>query len=245
MGQSNDSSVLFSLQQLMSLEEDRIREEEAVRQRREADAARQMLEAERTLRERERARLRQLDEERESAERRAREEAARLEAIRLAEIERARLDVEKKARLELLERQQLHERELAQVAAQSGRKKLRAWLVALGVVAFVGIGGGAYALHVQTERKEAVAAQARALEQQVAELEGLKLKGRESGDQGAIEELNRRIRELEHARERLPQPPSKTPRTPSAPPPAAPAKAPAKPCTKVCLKGDPLCVGCL
>src|SRR5688572_15762664 len=192
MGQANDSSVLFSLQQLMSLEEERIRGEEAAQRRREADAARQRLEDERARREEEESRLRRLDEERRSVEARTREESVRLEAIRFAEIERARVEAENVARLEVLKRQQHHEQELARVAAQSGRRRLALWLVGLGVLLFTGAVGGAYALHLQSTRKEAVAAQARALEQQVAELEGLKLKAGDVGDQRAIDELKRR-----------------------------------------------------
>ena len=113
MAEQKESSVLFSLNELMGLEEERIKEEEA------AKAA--QAEAERKAREAEELRLRQeeqrkLDEEeakRRAAEMAVKEEEARLEAIRQAEIEKAKAEAENEARLLAMKEQQRHEAQLA------------------------------------------------------------------------------------------------------------------------------------
>jgi len=137
MAEQKESSVLFSLKELMNLEEDRIRQEEETKRRAEEEAARARADAERRAREEEEARIRAAEEKRRAEEQRTREEAARLEAIRHAEVEKARLDAENAARLEQLRHQQEHERQLAVVNQDKSKKRLV--LIASGIgVAFVG-----------------------------------------------------------------------------------------------------------
>ena len=104
MAEQKESSVLFSLKELMNLEENRIKEEEAEK------AARARAEAERKAREdaerraAEERRLREEEEARRGEEQRKREELARVEAIRLGErLYRIRtttaLDFEKRAHM--------------------------------------------------------------------------------------------------------------------------------------------------
>ena len=62
MSEQKESSVLFSLKELMNLEEDRIRSEEADRAAQAAAAEQARLEAERTAREAEEARIRAEEE---------------------------------------------------------------------------------------------------------------------------------------------------------------------------------------
>ena len=100
MSEQKESSVLFSLKELMNLEEDRIKTEEADRAAQAAAAERARQDAERQAREAEQARIRAEEERRRAEEQRSREEAARLEAIRVAEIEKARVEAEQRARLE-------------------------------------------------------------------------------------------------------------------------------------------------
>jgi len=137
MAEQKESSVLFSLKELMNLEEDRIRQEEDQKRRAEEEAARVRAEAERRVREEEEARIRAAEEKRRGEEQRSREEAARLEAIRHAEVEKARLDAENAARIEQMRHQQEHERQLAMVTQDKSKKRLVLIAVGAGLL-FVG-----------------------------------------------------------------------------------------------------------
>ncbi len=155
MAEQKESSVLFSLKELMNLEEDRIRQEEDQKRRVEEDAARARAETERRAREEEEARIRAAEEKRRGEEQRSREEAARLEAIRHAEVEKARLDSENQARIEQMRHQQEHERQLAMVTHDKSKKRLV--LIASGIgVAFLGalIGGGVLYSNAQKKQQE-------------------------------------------------------------------------------------------
>jgi colicin import membrane protein len=165
MADQKESSVLFSLKELMNLEEDRIREEEAEKARR----ARVELEAretrERSARESEERRLREEEERRRAEELRKREEQTRLEAIRQGEVEKARAEAEHKARAEAMAAQRAHEAQLATINQDEHKKRLQ---ITVGVVAFVFvaavIGGGiAFKKHndqVNRERQEDARARA-------------------------------------------------------------------------------------
>jgi len=143
MAEQKESSVLFSLKELMNLEEDRIRQEEDQKRRTEEEAARVRADAERRVREEEEARLRAVEEKRRTEEQRTREESARVEAIRHAEVEKARLDAENQARLQQMSRQQEHERQLAVVNQDKSKKTLVLISSSIGVLLIAGIVGGA------------------------------------------------------------------------------------------------------
>jgi len=169
MADQKESSVLFSLKELMNLEEDRIREEEAEKTRRakaELDAKEA---ADRVARDAEEKRLREEEERRRQEENRKREEAAIVEAIRHGELEKARAEAEAKARLDTLAQQQAHEAQLAQIHRDSGKKRLQI-IVGIVVVCLVGavVGGG---LAYKSSRDKA-AQEAALLRQQQAEVEG-------------------------------------------------------------------------
>src|SRR5262245_41270337 len=134
MPEQKESSVLFSLKELMNLEEDRIKTEEAEKAAQAAAAEKARLDAERQAREAEEARIRAEEERRRTEEQRSREEAARLEAIRVAEIEKARVEAEQRARLEAMAAQQQHERSLAAIHGDESKHKLRKTLIAVAVV---------------------------------------------------------------------------------------------------------------
>jgi hypothetical protein len=130
---SQSTSLLFSLEELAHMEEQRVRSQaEAAEQARVAAeaAARQALEhAHAEQQAREEAAARRRDE----AERLARLEAARAEAMRVAATESARASVEANARAQERERERVHELEIART--EQGRSRV-AWPVVAG-----GIGG--------------------------------------------------------------------------------------------------------
>src|SRR5262245_12582809 len=158
MSEQKESSVLFSLKELMSLEEDRIRTEEAERAAQAAAAERARLEAERVAREQEEARIRAEEERRRTDEQRMREESARLEAIRVGEIEKARVEAEQRARLEAMTAQHQHERSLAAIHGDESKHKLRKTLIAVAIAVPVLGAGAGFLIYKDYQQKQAEAA---------------------------------------------------------------------------------------
>ncbi len=250
MAAKNDSSVLFSLRELVDLEAERIRDEEAaVQARLDAEAAARR-DAERRAREAEAARLEALESERRVHEARAREEAARLEAMRLAEVERARVAAENQARLATLEREQEHARALAAISEAGGRKRLSLLIAGLAVTLIFAVAGAGFVIHRANRATEAAQAEAARLEREVKALDEQK-RALESEKVGKSSEeariIDEKIRALERAREGLGRPAAPAPTTRRAPTsaPAATTKSrgPAG-CQPTCAKGDPICVEC-
>lgn len=135
--QQKESSVLFSLQELMSLEKSRVDEEEQ-RRRQQAEAETQAkLEAERRSRAEQEQRIRDEDERRRQAELRRRMEEAQIEAAKLAEIEKRRLEEQHRLQMEAVTQQQAHERQIQQIQAQK-RKGAHPALLASIAVALLG-----------------------------------------------------------------------------------------------------------
>jgi len=165
MAEQKESSVLFSLKELMNLEEDRIKKEEDDKKKREEAELAAKLDAERKAREEEERRLRAEDDRRRGEEQRSREEAARLEAIRHGEVEKARVEAEGVARMEAMRRQQEHEKELHHMKSTSGHRTLKIML-GIGAFVFLGVvvGGGIF---INGKIKEA-----EALKQQISSLNG-------------------------------------------------------------------------
>lgn len=184
MAEQKDSSVLFSLKELMNLEEDRIRREEEDKRRKADMAERARLDAEHKAREDEERRIQAEENRRRQEEQRQREETARLEAIRQAEVEKARLEAENAARMEALRQQQEHERHIAALAQDKGKKNLK--LAAGGFAAFfvIAVVGGGIAYKNQLDEKARIEAQH---EQEIQE------------QQGRMAELQRRIEEQTNA----------------------------------------------
>jgi colicin import membrane protein len=140
------SSVLFSLRELMNLEEERIETEKQREEEARAADKRAKMEAELRLRAAEEARIRAEEERRQNDAAREREEAARLEAIQRAAIERTRLETEERARLAQMELSHKHERELQMLKADKQKTGLRRALIGVAVasVVFAGSGLGYY-----------------------------------------------------------------------------------------------------
>jgi colicin import membrane protein len=166
-----EGSVQFSLQELVRLEEERIREQERDRAR-EAEAERLAIaRAQEERRAAQEAKMRAERERKRAEEARAREEAARLEAIEQAALEHARWSAQMKAQSEEAERLRAHERELERIR-QSGargagwRGGLLGALVAAAATSAVALGVYYTSIAPQADKREEI------LKEQVAEREG-------------------------------------------------------------------------
>ena len=250
MADNEESSVLFSLKELMNLEEDRIKTEEGDRVKAQEEAERARLDAERRAREAEEARIRGEEERRRQEEQRTREEQARLDAIRHAEVEKARAESEQRARMEEIARQQEHERQLTALKEDQGKKRLRNLLFGLAAVVVLAVGAGGYIFwdthqkqivkdalveaDKQKLRDEADAAKKKlaANEAQQKELESQLAN---AADPEEKKRLEAKIAELQGEQKKLGGPGGFRPGTGggATPPPPTTKKA--------CRKGDPLC----
>ncbi len=243
MPQPNESSVQFSLRELMDLEEDRLRQEEqqAEAQRLQGEQAR--AERARAEREAEEQRLRDEAEARRLEEQRKREEEARLEAIRHAELEKARAEQEHAQRMAELAAHREHERQLAAAKKDAAKKKLTFMVAGLAVVL---VAGGALAVKaVMASSQEAKdnadrAAQALAAREKadaVAAAERRELEGK-------LSDLNQRLAQAKDDAERaaIQNEINKTSGTSSGPrggtKTVVERTEPPKP---GCADGDPLC----
>src|SRR6266511_6068292 len=142
MAEQKESSVLFSLKELMNLEENRIKEEEQEKDRRARAEAERRAREDAERRAAEEARLRAEEESRRADDQRKREEAMRLEAIRMGEIEKAKAEAEHQARLQQMAAQQAHEQHLAALHGDQSKKRLK---LIVGVVSAVLVLGGVVA----------------------------------------------------------------------------------------------------
>ncbi|MEJ7733058.1 MAG: hypothetical protein WKG00_28155 [Polyangiaceae bacterium] len=188
MSEQKESSVLFSLKELMNLEEDRIRTEEADRSARAAQEAQARAEAERRAREEEEARIRAEEERRRNDDMRTREEVARLEAIRVAEIEKARVDAEQRARMEAMAAQQSHERSLAAIHGDESKQRLRKILIAVAVAVPLIGGTAGFFIYKESQRSQAEQAALVAEQQRLAD-EKKKLEASMAEQQKKIDNL--------------------------------------------------------
>jgi colicin import membrane protein len=165
MAERKESSVLFSLRELRSIEEERIAEEEAARRRADEERRKAAEESERRVRDAEDARRLAAEE----AERRGREEAERHHREGRLRVEEA----ERRARVEAqaqLEQQRLHkEMELRAIEVQ--RKRPTA-LIAVAVLLLMAVGGlGLFAVKKSRE-SEQLDKQLSALQQQMDRTSG-------------------------------------------------------------------------
>jgi colicin import membrane protein len=171
MAEQKESSVLFSLKELMNLEEDRIKQEDDDKKKRAESDARARAEAERRSRDQEQARVTAEEERRRSDEQRKKEEAVRLDAIRQGEIEKARMEAEQRARMEAMSKQQEHERHITTLKSDEHKKKLqRNLMFAVSGGAILVIGGlGLYLGKIRPEAEARETATRAALFQQAEE----------------------------------------------------------------------------
>jgi len=206
--QQKESSVLFSLKELMNLEENRIKEEEQEKERRARAEAERRARDEAERRAAEEKRLREEEDVRRAEDLRKKEEVARLEAIRMGEIEKAKAEAEHQARMQAMHAQQAHEQHLAALGSDSTKKRLKLIVgIVLGVFLVVLVGGGlavrssmqeqakrdAIAL---AERQRVEAAQKKALEelqQLKADQEALQSQLANAKDEAARREIEEKI----------------------------------------------------
>lgn len=192
MSEQKESSVLFSLKELMNLEEDRIRGEEEQKEAQKNAEQQARLSAEKAARDAEESRIRAEEERRRAEETRAREEAARLEALRQGEVERARVEAEQQARLTAMSAQQSHERQLEAIRTDKSKKGLRNTLIGLSagfVVIGTIVGVVVYKNHQESEKQQAsLKAEAEQKEKQLKELEG-KIAAQESAEKDLLNRL--------------------------------------------------------
>src|SRR5688500_18816804 len=135
MAEQKESSVLFSLKELMNLEQERIAQETAHQQRQARDARERREAEERAQREAEERRLREMEDARRAEEQRKREDTARIEAIKQAEIERAKAEAEHRAQMQAVAAQREHEAQLVAIRQQSSAKKTKIGAaIAIGIL---------------------------------------------------------------------------------------------------------------
>lgn len=139
MAEQKESSVLFSLKELMSIEENRIREEEDAKKRAAEAEVQAKLDAERRAREEEEARLRAEEERRRQDEMRRKMEEAQIEAAKAAEIEKRKLEDQHRLQMEALAKQQAHEKEIHQIQAQKRKGIHPGILAGIGVALLAAI----------------------------------------------------------------------------------------------------------
>jgi colicin import membrane protein len=142
MAEQKESSVLFSLKELMNLEENRIKEEEQEKDRRSRAEAERKAREDAERRAAEEQRLRAEEEARRVEEQRKREEAHRLEAIRFGEIEKAKAEADHQARLQQMGLQQAHEQQLAALHGDQSKKRLKLIVGVVSAVLVISIGAG-------------------------------------------------------------------------------------------------------
>jgi colicin import membrane protein len=250
MAEQKESSVLFSLKELMNLEEDRIKQEADEKKRRAESEAQSRLDVERRAREQEQQRVLAEEDRRRNEDLRKREEATRLDAIRHAEIEKARVEAENRARMEAMTKQQEHERQLTALTQDKHKKKLQRNLMLTGggavLVIALGVGWFFGVKKPADEKREAemVAAQVahdeevkrltKALEDQQAKVGSLLQDLASAKDENTRSELRAKLAEAQKQQQGLVQRAAG-----GGPRPSSGGDKPKPPCN--CQPGDPLC----
>ncbi len=252
---TTESSVEFSLNQLMEIEADRARKEESARLAKADDEARAAAEAERVAREAEEGRIAAAEQQRRDEEVRKREEEARLAAIHAAEVEKARLDAENAARLEQMKASQHHEREKLAISQDEEKKQLKKLTaqISLALVAVALLGGGvAFKIHNDKKAQEVryaeelrqaqeqiasfqrkLSEQESVVAQKVAALAAAKDEVERASAQAALEKAQKAAAETRGAIEKI------SPKNGGAK--TGGAKAGGAKATCNCQPGDPLC----
>ncbi|HVJ21738.1 MAG TPA: hypothetical protein VM686_40315 [Polyangiaceae bacterium] len=248
MAEQKESSVLFSLKELMSLEENRIRDEEADKERRAREEQERRASEDRAKRDAEERRIRDEEERRRAEEQRRREEEARVEAIKHGELAKAQAEAEHRARMEAMAAQQAHEQQLAALNSDDTKKRLKLYVgLAIGAVVLVGVGGGLAIKSANEEqaKKDAIhAAQLKETEEQLARLKGEfeAAQKKEESLQAALTGAKDEV-EKERLKAELAKAKEQTQRAGAAVRGggggAKPSGGGAKPCN--CPPGDPLC----
>ncbi len=159
-GTTSEGSVSFSLKELTRLEDERVAFERDEARRRREELERNAADQAKRAQEAVDARARAEDERRKELERHAREEDARLEGQKRAFVERERLAAEQRARDGEVARLHTHELELTRLRTQGGGARI-AWSVAVASLVCLVAGAIAYAAVLRPDADRQLA-QARA-----------------------------------------------------------------------------------
>ncbi len=173
MAEQDESSVLFNLRELMTLEEDRIKGEEEARRQQEEDARRAKEEAERRRQEEEAAQARAAEEARLAEIQKARDEEERREqAYREAEA-RAKYEAEQAAKLQEQQQMLTHQRHMEELRNKEGKGRRKLIFIASACVALVCLLGSVAAyigiIKPQQEAETRIAREAQLRAEQQAE----------------------------------------------------------------------------
>jgi colicin import membrane protein len=235
MGRSNESSLLFSLRELETLEHERLAAEKAEQDGQREASRRARQEEELRARDAEGRRLIAEEQRRVDAERARRDEASRLEASHHAVVERARAEVQARARVEVLRLEEAHEVAMEQARARGAYRRHR-WVTALGAVALASVGTVAVLLSVELHDLERLDAERAAVA--AREREGCERVERAlGGTRQNLAELDRQLRVLRSA---VPAP-DLAPRSPTQPSPVG--RVPARPASRPVSKSATACTG--
>ncbi len=239
---NQESSVLFSLNELMNMEQERIQKESDAKRAAEEAAMQARAAEEQRAREEEERRLREAAEQQRVNDARSREEAARLEAIRHGELEKARLDAENRARIEQLSRLQDHERQLHSLSQDKQKKKLLQIAIGLGVFFVIFAIGAGVVIKKNLDEKEAFQAQMQQLVADRADIES-KMKNASAEDRKRYQdELDAKEKAIQNLQDHPTEAKAAAAKPVSRPSGPTGPKAPSKP-KEQCQPGDPLCGG--
>jgi colicin import membrane protein len=144
MADSKDSSVLFSLKELMHLEQTRIAEEYAKVESMAAAERAAHVESERRAREEAAAKLADEDERRHRYEHQRRLEDAELEAAKAMAIEMKRLETQHRLELEARAQQQAHDKQVAILSAARPKASIGPWIFGLAAICVGAMGAIGY-----------------------------------------------------------------------------------------------------
>jgi colicin import membrane protein len=198
-----ESSVMFSLKELMELENHRVEEENQAELEERQAQHRARMEAELRMQAANEARRKAQDDRRRAEEASAREEAARHEAMRVAAVERARMEALDGARLGAMALDHQHQRDIAALRADKEKRTLRRLTIG-GAIVSIGLlaGGLGYYLGVVQPNAQRAEQQARAeVDRANAELE--KQRADKAAKDKYIEELEQQRKEAVDENERL------------------------------------------
>lgn len=244
MADQRESSMLFSLKGLFDLEQDRVAEERAARERQARVFAQEQAERERRAREAlERRRVAEEHAARQGEILRREQEAA-LRARELATVERARAEAEARARLEQLELEQRHQRKLQELSEQGvARRGRQMALFGIGVALTTVLASAALyfgKLKPEAARLDDAYDRLVVVERERAEQAKTMLAKAEKKNRELVEKVATLQSELDavHAAPAKPKPATAAPSAaPGTGKPEAAPKGTGKPCTD---DGDPL-----
>lgn len=144
MPDTKDSSVLFSLKELMKIEQTRLAEEYAKVESIAAEERAAHAESERRAREEEAARRAAEEERRRNYEHQRRLQDAEIEAAKAMAIEMKRLETQHRLEMEARAQLQAHEKQVAVLAASRPKASIGPWIFALAAIGAGALGAIGY-----------------------------------------------------------------------------------------------------